>query len=161
VQENVPDTIKYRENYVETTQRRFVDMPSASTYTKYFIKQYRADPRKEITLNVTIGCNVAESGCTHLQDLSGNPPVNDCPPPAAASYPSSSTSESVNEDDGQGGTQQVDYTNVYTYTISPLLGPGCQNWSASGSMLIRHNMTRSTDTYAAAVEAYGNPFDID
>ena len=152
-QEQVPDTITYRENYVETTQRRFADMPRASTYTKYMMKQYRADPRTEITLNITVGCRQAESGCTHLQD----PPINTCPPPLTPA--TFTTNESEEEDDGSGGTQTVNYTNIYTYLVSPLLGPGCQDWEASGSMLIRHNLTRSTQTYAAAVQAYGNPFD--
>ena len=153
-QENVPDFIKYKENYVETTQRRFADMPRASTYTKYMMKQYRADPRTQINFEIKIGCRVAESGCTHLQDLTADPPVNACPPPAAASYPPLQTTETINENG-----VDVDYVNDYTYIISPLLGPGCQDWEASGSMLIRHHMTKSATTYANATEAYGNPFD--
>lgn len=157
IQPNVPDSISYPENYVETTQRRFLDLPKASPLTKYTIKQYRPDPRESATLNITIGCDVLESGCGHMEEdpnpLNGGGPL--CPGPLPTPN-SSSTDETTDETTGDTTSTTVSYT----YSLSPLMGPGCQSWSASGSMLVRHNMSRSTDTFASASAAYGNPFDL-
>jgi len=152
------------EIYVETTQRRFLDMPRASTYTKYIMKQYRPDSNSRTTFTVTVGHNVLEDGCGHLEDdpnpLNGGPAL--CPSPLG--YPfantSSTTSETSDPDPVTGDTTTTDTTVAYTYTLSPLLGLGCKSWSASGSMTVVHNFTRSRDTFAAATEAYGNPFDV-
>lgn len=146
IQSQVPDSISYNENYVETTQRRFADLPQASPLTKYTIKQYRADPATKTTLNITIGCDVQESGCAHIEP--------GCPGPGQT--PDSETTTSSTDDDGN----TTEYTVTFSYLLSPMLGPGCQNWSASGSMTVRHHLTRSTQTYAAASDAYGNPFDV-
>lgn len=152
------------EIYVETTQRRFLDMPSASTYTKYIIKQYRPDSNARTTFNITVGHNVLEDGCGHL--LEDPNPLNGgaalCPSPLG--YPFANTTESDSEtsdpDPVTGDTTTTDTTVSYTYTLSPLMGPGCRSWSASGSMTVEHNFSRSRDTFAAAVDAYGNPFDV-
>jgi hypothetical protein len=152
------------EIYVETTQRRFLDMPKASTYTKYMIKQYRPDSNSKTTFNITIGHNVLESGCGHLEEdpnpLNGGSAL--CPSPLGYPYSNSSTttSETSDPDPVTGDTTTTDTTVSYTYTLSPLLGPGCKSWSASGSMTVVHNFTRSRDTFAAATDAYGNPFDV-
>lgn len=138
-QENVPDYARYREVKIEAVQRRFSDLPQASTYTKYLITQYRPDTKQDASISITIGCDVEEDG-------DGCDPIV-CPPPGASS--------SAAETDPTTGA-----VSSYTYTVSPLLGPGCQSWSAGGSMLIRHNITRAANTYSSAVEAYGNPFDI-
>jgi hypothetical protein len=157
IQDNVPDSISYPENYVETTQRRFLDLPKASPLTKYTVKQYRPDPRDQANLNITIGCDMLESGCGHMEEdpnpLNGGGPL--CPGPLQTPN-SSSTSETTDETTGDTTSTTVSYT----YSLSPLMGPGCQSWSASGSMRVWHNMTRSTNTYAAATAAYGNPFDL-
>ena len=164
--EQSDDELLYKnpELYVETTQRRFVDMPHASTFTKYYLKQYRPDGQIKTTINITVGHNVVESGCQHLL---ADPNPRDggaaiCPSPIG--YPfantSTTTSETSDPDPVTGETTTTDYTVSYTYTLTDLLGPGCKSWSASGSMKIDHNMTRSRDTYAAAVQAYGNPFDV-
>lgn len=146
IQEQVPDSITYDENYVETTQRRFADMPQATPLTKYTMKQYRADPRAKTTINITIGCDVQESGCTHMIPICASP----------GQTPNSSTTDSST--DGAGNTTST--TTTFSYLLSGMLGPGCQNWSASGDMSVRHHITKSTQTYARAVEAYGNPFDL-
>ncbi|WLW37023.1 structural protein [Synechococcus phage S-MS29] len=132
------------EPYVETAQRRFVNLPYASRFTKYYIKQYRPDGNIDTKINITVGCNVAEDGCGHIEP--------GCPPPGMPADSSTTTSST----DDQGET--TDYTVSYTYTTSPMLGDGCKSWTASGSMLVRHNLTKATQTYANAVEAYGNPF---
>lgn len=142
------------ENYVETAQRRFANLPYASTYTKYYIKQYRPDGNIETNISITIGCNVAEDGCGHIVSA----PSPGCPPPGLPANSSTTTSETSDPDPVTGETTTTDTTISYTYTVSPLLGVGCKSWSASGKMLVRHDLTRSRDTYAAAVRAYGNPF---
>ena len=149
IQPQVPDSVSYPENYVETTQRRFADLPKASPLTKYTIKQYRSDPRSDATINITLGCKLLESGCGHL--------LADCPSPFG--YPTADSSTTESETDPVSG-DTTETTVSYTYTLSALLGPGCQDWAASGTMLIRHNMTKSTQTYANATAAYGNPFDL-
>ena len=138
IQENVPDSINYKERSVTTTQRRFLDMPKASAGTKYYVKQYRADPRTDVYFTVTLTCTPNENGCGHI-------------PCAGPAKPADFTIQ----------TQTVDYE--YTYgggnTVG-VQGPGCQTWAATGQQQIRHHMTKSTNTYAAAVAAYGNPFDL-
>mgnify|MGYP003341824432 CR=1 FL=1 len=134
----MPDFARYKEVKVEAVQRRFQDLPKASQYTKYLITQYRADKQQEINFNVTIGCSVDESGCTHV--------VSSCTAPGIPT--------AANETDPTTGA-----VSSYTYTVSSLLGPGCADWTASGNIVIRNNMTNAANTYADAVEAYGNPFD--
>ena len=43
--------------------------------------------------------------------------------------------------------------------MSPLLGPGCQEWTAQGEITIFNNFTRSIDRVSEATKAYGNPYD--
>ena len=133
------------EVYIESVQRRFVNLPYASRYTKYYLKQYKPDGNIDTTINITVGCNVAEDGCGHIEPL--------CPPPGLPANTSETTSDT---DEGTGETTET--TISYTYTLGPLMGDGCKSWSASGKMLVRHNLTKATQTYADAVEAYGNPF---
>jgi len=157
-QKQVPDFAVYDATLIETTMRRFVELPRASTYTKYLINQYRADGNSETSINVTIGCNVAESGCDHLYDPTADPPVNLCPPPAGSSATTNDEEETYEDENGVEQTETVTYS--YSYSITPMLGPGCENWSASGSMRILNNLTKAANTYAAAVNAFGNPFDV-
>ena len=132
----VPDSITYDENSVRTVQRRFLDMPHASPGTKYYMKQYRSDPRRDIYFTVTLGHDPLETGCGHF---TCNAPT---PPSDFSTY------------DGN-----TDITSTYSYVVSgQVQGPGCRGWSASGQQHIRHHMTKSTNTYSATVAAYGNPF---
>jgi len=136
IQSLVPDSITYDERRVATTQRRFLDMPQASTGTKYYMKQYRSDPRQDVYFTISLTCTPVEDGCAHLNCVGPGKPA-----------------------DFTVQTQTVDYQ--YTYTGgTEVLGPGCKQWIAVGQQQIRHHMTKSTNTYAAAVNAYGNPFDV-
>lgn len=137
-QELVPDQANYVEVLVESSQRRFSNLPQASRLTKYFVRQYNPDSRDEITLNVVLGCEQEEDGCDHIE--------------CATLYTETPPSSTVDPETG-------DETS-FSYLLYPqVIGPGCKSWSISGNMLIRHNYTRSTNTYASAIEAYGNPFD--
>ena len=51
-------------------------------------------------------------------------------------------------------------TITTSYTMSPLLGPGCQPWSITGDMKIWHDLGRAGQAAKDAGEAYGNPFEI-
>jgi len=136
IQAYVPDQTNQPYPMVETVQRRFSNLPEASRLTKYYIKQYRPDSKDKINLKITLGCEVLEEGCGHVP-CTGITQTAD----------SSST-------DSEGNTE------TFTYTLSDVLGPGCRNWEINGDLLIRHNFTRSANTYGSAVEAYGNPFDF-
>lgn len=149
-QKQIPDFAKYPATKIETTMRRFAELPRASQYTKYLINQYRADTQKEVTISISIGCNVAESGCEHIED--------ECPAPGLPASTTNDEEETYTDENNIEQTETVTYS--YSYLLSPLLGPGCENWSASGSMTILNNLTKSANTYAAAVAAFGNPFDI-
>ena len=138
IQEQVPDNIVYKERSVTTTQRRFLDLPQSSPGTKYYMKQYRADPRTDVYFTITLTCTPVEDGCGHINCVGNAPPA-----------------------DFTVRTIPVDYE--YTYRGGSLLGPqgpGCHVWVATGQQQIRHHLTKSTNTYAAAVNAYGNPFDL-
>ena len=111
-------------------------MPHASPGTKYYMKQYRSDPRKDIYFTVTLGHDPVETGCGHFTCTAPTPPSD------FSTY------------DGSTGI-----TSTYSYVVSgQVQGPGCRGWSASGQQHIRHHMTKSTNTYTATVAAYGNPF---
>lgn len=133
-QEQIPKQIPVKETYVETVQGPFSELPVASAYTKYVIRQYRPDTTKEARLNVTLSCEVAQSGCSHVT----------CAPTASAG-------STTNNPDGS--------TTVITY--SPLTGPlggGCRDWSASGTLTILNDLTAAANTLGLAIDAYGNPF---
>lgn len=147
-QEQIPEYTTNAETYVETVQGSFANLPKASLYTKYHLKQYRADPDKRTTINITLSCSPVDEGCLHFA----------CAPPAT---PATSTS-SFEEPDPAAPPEDPEATvTVNTTTVavvSPLLGPGCQSWSASGSMKIYHDLSRAAGTVSAATEAYGNPY---
>jgi len=135
-QKQIPEQQVVPEVLVETVQGPLSQLPKASTYTKYMMRQYRADPSNDITLNITLSCEVAQQGCSHVP----------CTP--IPSVGSSST-------DAEGTTT--------TITYSPLQGPlggGCQDWSATGNMLIFNDLTSSATNVSRAAAAYGNPFDL-
>ena len=135
-QTSIPEVSNFKESFVETVQGSFTELPAASTNTKYFMTQYRADTAKETTLNVTLSMNPVNTGCAHFT----------CNAPAGSTGGTAS--------DGQGGTVTTNYT------MSGLLGPGCKAWSASGSLRMFHDLSSAAVQAADAGEAYGNPFQI-
>ncbi len=135
-QTSIPEVNNVKESFVETVQGSFTELPAASSNTKYFMTQYRADTAKETTLNVTLSMNPVNTGCAHFT----------CNAPSGTS---SSTSS-----DGSGGTVTTNYT------MSGLLGSGCKAWSASGSLRMFHDLSSAAVQAADAGEAYGNPFQI-
>lgn len=144
-QDKVPEYKVEKEVLVESVQGSFKNLPKASKYTKYFMRQYRPDSKKTTNINVTLTCTPVDIGCSHFS----------CSPPTAT--PGSTTTEPTETDPITGDTTDSSTTN--TYTVSPLLGDGCKVWSASGSMKIFNDLTRSANTVTAATAAYGNPYD--
>ena len=120
-----PQYETYDNVYIETVQGPFSELPYASTYTKYFMRQYRPDPRINTNISVTLSVNVAQTGTSHFS----------CPQPAASTRSGSTFSF-------LGGVQ----------------GPGCQNWSATGNMIMDNDLTSATRTLSRATAAYGNPY---
>jgi len=134
VQEQIPDVTIGPEALIETVQGTFNDLPVASTYTKYLMKQFRPDSTSSIMIDVTLSCEVAQPGCAHVP----------CTP--VPSVGSSTTN-------ADGSTT----TTTYAAPVGPL-GGGCRNWSATGGLDILHDMTGSGNTFREACDAYGNPY---
>ena len=144
-QDVIPEFKTEKEVLINTVQGSLKGLPKASRYTKYLLRQYRADPRTSININFTLSCSPVETGCSHFS----------CPPPAAT--PGSTITDPTETDPITGDTTDSSTTN--TYTVSALLGDGCKDWSASGSMKIFNNLTGAGQNVLRAVEAFGNPYD--
>ena len=133
-QEKIPEYWKANASLVETVQGPTSALPHASTYTKYFLKQYRPDPQVSTDLSVTLSCTPVNAGCAHFS----------CPPPSAQA------GGTVDNGDGTSTTT--------TYVMSGLLGDGCKAWTATGNLRVWNDMSSSATQFVNAVEAYGNPF---
>ena len=138
-QERIPEYNTMDEVYVETVQGRVGDLPYSSQYTKYILRQYRADPSAVQSIVVTLSCEPVDPGIDEVT----------CPPPTP--LPGGSTPE---ETDPLTGTTSSSTT---TCTVTGPHGPGCQAWEISGQMLFIHDLTRSAATVVDAAKAYGNP----
>ena len=135
-QKVIPEYTNYKENLVETVQGPLVNLPEASTGTKYMMTQFRADPTSKVNLNVTLSMTPVNSGNSHFT----------CNPPTGSI--------------GGTTTGSNGETIVTSYQMSGLLGPGCQAWSCSGTLPVYHELGRAGDNAARAGAAYGNPFTI-
>ena len=134
----VPEFNNIPEVLIETVQGRVGDLPYSSQYTKYIIRQYRADPTDKATINVTLSCSPTTSGID----------TNICPAPGATP---GSTSSSTDPETG------IVTTTSRSCVVTGPHGPGCKAWEVSGKMLFLHDMTRSAQTVVAAAKANGNP----
>ena len=140
-QQVYPEFVNFDESKVQTNVGSFTELPHASTYTKYLMRQYRPDPQKVQKLTVTLGCTPVNIGKSHFV----------CNQPTAT--PNTDTGVINN---GDGTTTQ----EVHIFSFGNLVrGPGCQAWTASGEMTIWHNLTRDANTVVRAAQAYGNPYD--
>jgi hypothetical protein len=138
-QDVVPEEIVYKENLVETCIGSLSNLPYASENTKYLLKQYVPDTRVKTSINVTLICNMEDTGCG----------IATCTAPGLPADVNST------ETDAEGNETNT----VRTYTLSALLGPGCQNWQATGTIPMFNNLTGSAQRVAAAADANGNPYD--
>lgn len=138
-QTQIPEYNVLQEAYIETVQGRVGDLPYASEYTKYIIRQYRADPAERDRITVTLTCTPVNPGIDETV----------CPPPTP--LPGGSEPEETDPETG------VTTSSTTTCTVSGPFGPGCQEWSASGTILFLHDLTRAAATVVDAAKAYGNP----
>ena len=130
--------IKYdvrNEMLVQTVQGPTSELPHASEYTKYMLRQYRPDPKRKTTINVALSCSPVTAGCTHFS----------CTAPAAQTGSSSTDPE-------------TGITTTTTYTMSGLMGEGCKAWTANGKFDMYNDLTASALQVAQASAAYGNPY---
>ncbi len=137
-QEQIPEYNVTPEVLIETVQGRLGDLPYASQYTKYILKQYRPDPTESATIQVTLSCSPTEPGID----------TNICPAPNATPGSNFQTT-----DPETGITSSTSRSCVVTGPH----GPGCKAWEAKGSMLFLHDVTRSAANVVAASKAFGNP----
>ena len=147
-QKTIPEFSNTKETYIERVQGSFSNLPEASQYTKYHLRQYRADTAISTSINITLSCTPVDIGCGHIT----------CPPPATPGNTFGSFEEPLDPPDPNDpdATQTVNTTTVAT--VSALLGPGCQSWSVSGNMTIFHELSRAAVTVSEATAAYGNPY---
>ena len=129
-----------RENLVETVQGSLKELPYSSQYTKYMMRQYRADPTTSTTISISLTCTPENEGSAHFT----------CTAPAGSVGGTTSST-----DPETGVTTSV--TN--SFSMSGLLGPGCQTWTAEGTMKIFNDLTRAAQRVGEATAAYGNPYD--
>ena len=134
-QKVIPAEQTKRTAMVETVQGPFSDLPVASEYTKYMIRQFKPDTTPDVKISVTLSCEVAQEGCGHV--------------------PCSPTGETGGTTNNADGTTT---TTSYSTLVGPL-GGGCQNWSASGEIDLLNDMTGTTFTLGLAIGEYGNPYD--
>ncbi len=136
-----PEFSRFDESKVQTNAGSFTDLPHASKYTKYLMRQYRPDPQKLQKLTITLGCTPVNIGKSHFV----------CNQPTAT--PNTDTGV---VDNGDGTTTQE--THVFSFG-NLVRGPGCQPWEAVGEMSIWHDLSRDARTVVRAAQAYGNPYD--
>lgn len=140
-----PEYDSKQESKVETCIGSFTNLPTASTYTKYLMRQYRPDPSKETSITVKLTMNPVNTGCAYTG----------CTPPGI----SSGYSEEIDTGETDPVTgDPITTTYTYSYSMSPLLGPGSKSWTATGKMKIFHDLTRGANTVTLATDAFGNPF---
>jgi len=140
-QQVYPEFVRFDESKVQTNAGSFTELPHASKYTKYLMRQYRPDPQKVQKLTVTLGCTPVNVGKSHFV----------CNQPTAT--PNTDTGVI---DNGDGTTTQE--THVFSFG-NLVRGPGCQPWEAVGEMTIWHDLSRDARTVVRAAQAYGNPYD--
>ena len=135
-QKAIPEYTNYKENKIETVQGPFINLPEASTGTKYMMTQYRADPTTRANLNVTLSMTPVNSGTTHF----------------TCNAPTGSTGGTTTGSNGE--------SIVTSYQMSSLLGPGCQPWSCSGTLQVYQELGRGAQNMRLAAEKYGNPYTV-
>lgn len=138
-QYQVPEYNITDEVLVETVQGRVGDLPYSSQFTKYILRQYRADTTREQFIDITLSCEPVAPGIN----------ATACPPPTP--LPGGTVPPTTDPETGvtTGSTTEC--------TVTGPFGPGCQSWTISGRMKFLHDLTRSARNVVDAAKAYGNP----
>lgn len=133
-QDVIPQVEKVRETYIETVQGPFSELPTATTYTKYIVRQFRPDNTEENRITINLSCEVVDPGCAHVP----------CSPVASV---------------GGSTTDEENTTTTISYsTMQGPLGGGCRNWTASGTMIMMNDLSASANLLGEAIDENGNPF---
>ncbi|BCV00514.1 MAG: hypothetical protein CM15mV36_0040 [Caudoviricetes sp.] len=139
IQDQIPEKSVYDESYVETVRGPFSELPYASDLTKYFMRQFIPDGRQNVNISVTLGVTQLNKGHAHFN----------------CSALASSRADVTDPNTGQVTSS----TFSFPFGQVPQ-GPGCQDWSATGTMSIRNDFTNATQTMAKATRLYGNPYNV-
>ena len=125
---------KFPKEEVRTVKGTFYDLPCASKYTKYLLRQYIPDPRVSVNLNVTLSWEpLVAKGC-------GDEQQSGC--------------------FGTSGAPADTGNITYSSNFSGPYGPGCKSWSASGTYKIYNDLTNSGYLFGVSCDKFGNPFDF-
>lgn len=146
-QPKIPEFKQTQETLVKSVQGSFTGLPTASTYTKYIMRQYRPDPGRQANLTVSLTMSPVNTGCAHIA----------CNPPAGSV---GGTTTEPGDPDPEGNPTTITTTNSFTMfpTTAPPSGPGTQEWTATGALTIFHDLSQAAATVSLAVDAKGNPF---
>ena len=139
-QEVYPEETIFPATKAQANIGSFSNLPTATQFTKYIMRQYRPDSKEKELISVTLSCTPVNIGTSHF--VCNQPPVT----------PNSDTGEVA---DGEGNTTRV--VNIYTMG-NAVQGPGCQPWEASGTITVWHDFSKSARTVGLAAQAFGNPF---
>ena len=129
---------KYDREEVRTVRGSAFDLPCASQFTKYLLRQYKPDSRQ--TSSITITLNWEPANPSSCADSTG----------CATNFPYSNPGSS-------SGNTTIVYNSL---GLDGPFGEGCRAFSATGSAVIRNDLTNGTIIYSKAVEARGNPYDF-
>ena len=66
IEDPTPQEETYKDNFVESIQGSLTQLPYASTYTKYIMRQYRPDPSVFTRIDVSLSCKPVNEGCAHF-----------------------------------------------------------------------------------------------
>ncbi len=125
---------KFDKEEVRTVHGSFYDLPCASAFTKYLLRQYIPDSRITANINVTMnweplnprGCgDETQGGCF---GTSGEP----------------------------SGSGNISYSS----SVSGPFGEGCHAFSVNGSIKVYNDLTNSAYLFGQACDKAGNPFDF-
>jgi len=127
---------------VITVRGTAFDLPCASKYTKYLLRQYKPDNRQTMDISVKLTWEPSVSG--GCSDETG------C---AGAGYPFGGWGDAGSSTEGDT-TTSVSYSS----TLAGPYGEGCHDWEANGKIVIHNDLTNGAYVYKLAIDAYGNPF---
>lgn len=134
----------YDREEVRTVRGTAFDLPCASTYTKYMLRQFKPDSRNKSAIYITL--NWEPTASTSCADNTG----------CAINYPF------VGTDAGSTTTTSGDSSTTTSVTYASVItgpfGEGCRQFSAEGQVDVYNDLTNGAYIYELAVNAYGNPF---
>jgi len=146
-----PDQHKYTNPYdlpkVITVKASFSKLPCASRYRKYFIIQYVPDKRENSYITVNLA--VTSANTNNCNNVCSPCPIIPNPPSFGAG---------TNQTQGTGANATT-FNTAETLIGCSIQALGPTTFSVSGTIDIYNNLTATTQVFASAVSAWGNPFE--